>query len=200
MWCPLNAMFPCPRVHEVILKVSPLSDSILSEVPSCQKMCFSRPEMVSWAVAMFYRVCCQPVVTSTMVCSSCLGVFMAVVLFARPHHTGNPAAALSSRGSLLQWLGWLQHGLLIQEWSVLWPLWSGPPVDEPICLLQLMFHGPIRLWIAHPSTPSPSVPKLIQFWQPYLPVHCFDVLQWCGFWAHEHLPDVPFQSCFWPVH
>lgn len=67
-------------------------------------------------------------------------------------------------------------------------------LDEPICLLQLMFHGPISLQIAHPSTPSLSVAKLIQFWQPYLPVNGFDVLQWHGLWACEHLPDLPFQS------
>lgn len=95
-------------------KVVPLFYLIVSGVPCCHKTCLSRPEMV-----FTENVASQPVVSSTMVSMyHVFGVFMAVVQSTRSHHTGNPAATLCSRESLLQWHGWLQHMLLIHEWSV----------------------------------------------------------------------------------
>ena len=62
----------------------------------------------------------------------------------------------------------------------------------------LMFRGPIELQIAHPYAPSPGPPELLQFWQLCLPVRSLKVLQWRGFWACEHLRDVPLEPWFLP--
>ena len=107
-------------------------------------------------------------------------------------------------GTLFVWLALLRHTFHIHEWSVWWPPWSGPPLNhKPICMLHLSlnvptFHRPIELQIAHSYAPSPGPPELLQFWQPCLPIHCFNVLQWHGFWACEHLHGIPLEWCFLP--
>lgn len=142
MWC-IHSMpcFVAQGFIRLFQKLVPLSDSVLSGVPCCHKMCLSRPEMVSQAVAMVYRVCCQPASCClyhgeyVMLVLVCPWQWSNIVLSARPHHIETQATALYSRGSLLLWLGWLQHMLLILKGSVQWPPWSGPPLnDEPIYL------------------------------------------------------------------
>lgn len=87
--------------------------------------------MVSRAVAMVYRIWCQPASRClchgdyVMLALACSWQHSSIVLSVRPHHMKNPATALYSRESLLPWLGGLQHMLLIDELSVQWPPWSG---------------------------------------------------------------------------
>lgn len=152
--CDVHSM-PCFFAQEFMTlfwKWVSLSNSILSGVLCRHKMCFSRPEMVSWAVAVVYRVCCQPA-------SCCLSRGEYVTLASVPwcvHGTGavcqaspywEPSCCPLFQGKFTL-LAWLIAAHASHSWihSVQWPPWSGPPLDdEPICLLQLMMHSPFRL-------------------------------------------------------
>lgn len=45
----------------------------------------------------------------------------------------------------------------------------------------LMFPGCTGLQLVHPYTLSPGPPELLQFGQPCLPVHCFEVFSGAAF-------------------